>query len=231
MLWFARYDTLPPIRKATFPFRESSDMKRTPIPRPAAGRPDPGRPPEDRPPAPDDFYARPHGSRKALTPNDIRRNRGVDRLFDAITPGLPIDADPPETRTSAVRISQPVENILKRLNIRASPWIDALTEAWPRIVPPAVSNFARPGKWDASGILYLYVSSSVHLFEIRRMHLREIERAVRAFAGDRFRIRQVRLTVNTVPAPPPPAPPPPPPPAFPPSPPPPPFPSSPERHA
>ncbi|MBP5226492.1 MAG: DUF721 domain-containing protein [Kiritimatiellae bacterium] len=154
--------------------------------------------PDDRP-DPETYYAHPHGKRKVLTANDLKRNAGVSRLFDAITPGIPIDTDPSEIRTEAERIAQPIETLLKKLNIDASPWIADLAEAWPTLVPEAVARYTVPGKWD-QGILYVYVSSSMRLFEIRRQHLKTIEEAVRRFAGDRFRVKQVRLMVNSVPA-------------------------------
>ncbi|MBP5321080.1 MAG: DUF721 domain-containing protein [Kiritimatiellae bacterium] len=157
--------------------------------------PDEGDPPIADP---ETFYAHPSRKRKTLTPNDLKRNAGVDRLFDAITPGLPIDTDPAEIRTEAQRIAQPIEDLLKKLKITASPWIDDLAEAWPALLPEAVTRHTVPGKWD-NGILYVYVSSSMHLFEIRRSYLKTIEEAVRRFAGDRFTVKQVRLMVNTVP--------------------------------
>jgi hypothetical protein len=63
-------------------------------------------------------------------------------------------------------------------------------------VPPEVAKVSHPGKWD-NGILYIYVTSSLQLFELRRQHLKRIEQAVRAFAGD-GRVKHVRLMVNAV---------------------------------
>ena len=45
-----------------------------------------------------DFAVRPKGARRTLTPRDKERNRRVGELFRHVIPGLPIDADPPETR-------------------------------------------------------------------------------------------------------------------------------------
>ena len=162
--------------------------------------PDEGRGAEnaDEPfaPTPEAYYARTGGGRNELTSRDIARNQGVDRLFNAVTPGLPIDVDPEETHADPQRISDTVEALVKKLHLAASPWIDELTASWPKIVPPEVSNFAYPGKWD-NGILYIYVTSSLQLFELRRQHLKRIEQAVRAFAGD-GRVKHVRLMVNAV---------------------------------
>mgnify|MGYP003593532985 CR=1 FL=1 len=85
---------------------------------------------------------------------------------------------------------------LKRLNIKERPWLDELNQPWPTLVAPEVSSVARPGKWD-NGILYVYVTNSVKLFELRRTHLKRIEQAVRAFAKD-DRVKHVRLMVNAV---------------------------------
>ena len=133
-----------------------------------------------------------------LTPRDVARNQGVEKLFSARIPGLPIDADPSETRTEAQTISNSVEDLLRRLGIQQSPWLDQLLEKWNTLVPPEVSQFATPGKWDSERrILYLYVQSSTKLFEIRRKYLRQIETSVRAFAPDK-QIRQVRLMQSVV---------------------------------
>ncbi|MBQ9430528.1 MAG: DUF721 domain-containing protein [Kiritimatiellae bacterium] len=155
---------------------------------------------EELPPSPEDFYARPIGKRRELTDNDRKRNQGVDKLFEVMIPGLPIDTDPSETRTSEQQIAQSIEKLLKRLDLGVSPWIGELTEAWTKILPPEVTDFTRPGKWE-NDILYVFVTSSVRLFEIRRAYLKNIERAVRDLAGDRFQVRQVRLMVNSVPMP------------------------------
>lgn len=138
----------------------------------------------------------PTDGRRQLTPRDQEHNRNVKTLFDRVVPGLPIDADPPETRRDAEPFSAIIEKTLKRLNIQASPWLDELVQAWPTLVSAEVAKVSRPGKWD-NGILYIYVTSSLQLFELRRQHLKRIEQAVRAFAGD-DRVKHVRLMVNSV---------------------------------
>ncbi len=147
-------------------------------------------------PAESAYRVEPTPVRRQLSPRDLARNSGVKKLFDHVIPGLPIDADPPETRQEPEKFSALIEKTLKRLNIAESPWLDELVQAWPRLVPPEVAKVTRPGKWD-NGILYVYVTSSPHLFEIRRAHLKRIEQSVRAFAGD-DRVKQVRLMVNSV---------------------------------
>ena len=145
------------------------------------------------------FRVEPSAARRQLTPRDLERNRGAEKLFSHAIHGLPIDADPPETRQAPESFSAAIEKTLKRLKINASPWLDELTQAWPQLVSPNVAKVTRPGKWD-NGILYIFVTSSMHLFEIRRTQLKRIEQAVRAFAGD-DRVKQVRLMVNAVPLP------------------------------
>ena len=169
--------------KGKHPFEEPADFE--------AGTDASGEGPEEAL-----FLAQPAPARRRLTPRDLERNRGVRKLFNRAIPGLPIDADPPETRQPAEPFSAIIERTLKSLDIQESPWLDELNRAWPSLVAPEVARVTRPGKWDA-GILYVYVTSSMHLFEIRRAHLRRIEQAVRAFAGD-SRVHQVRLMVNSV---------------------------------
>lgn len=163
------------------------------------GEDEPGAP--DPAPAADEraYRVAPSFARRELTPRDVAHNRNVKALFDHIVPGLPIDADPPETRREAEPLASVIEKTLKRLKIDASPWLDDLTAAWPTLVPPEVAKSARPGKWD-NGILYVYVANSVKLFELRRTQLRNIEQAIRRFAGD-GRVKQVRLLVDAVPLP------------------------------
>jgi len=174
------------MRKGKHPFEETSDFE--------AEAADLGAPPDEA-----SFRVEPTPSRRQLTPRDLARNRGVRELFNHAVPGLPIDADPPETRQPPEPFSEAIEKTLKRLNINASPWLDELARAWPTLVPPEVAQATRPGKWD-KGILYVYVASSTRLFEIRRTYLKRLEQAVRAFAGD-DRVKQVRLMVNAVPLP------------------------------
>ena len=145
------------------------------------------------------YQVLPNNVRRQLTPRDVDQNRQAKTLFDHIVPGLPIDADPPEMRRAVEPFSAIIEKTLKKLKIDASPWLDELTAAWPALVSPEVAKVTRPGKWDNS-ILYIYVTTSVKLFEIRRTQLKNIEQAVRAFAPD-IRIRQIRLMVNAVPLP------------------------------
>lgn len=154
--------------------------------------------------APEDFSFVPHENsfqvvpnpiRRALTPRDVEHNQRVSKLFDTVIPGLPIDADPPQIRPTVTPFSEVIEATLKRLNIQTSPFLDTLAEKWDSLFPPAIAKLTRPGKWE-NNILYVYVPSSMHLFELRRTALRQIEETVRTFAGDTL-VRQVRLMADT----------------------------------
>ena len=144
----------------------------------------------------DAYLARPDAGRRKLTPRDMERNRGVQTLFQRITPGLPIDADPSETRHEPESFDVALRSALRGLRLEVDPWLDDLERAWPELVEPHVARDARPGKF-VDGVLYLFVASSLRLSELRRNDLRKIEQAVRSFKGGR-RVRQVRLVVDSV---------------------------------
>jgi hypothetical protein len=136
-------------------------------------------------------------ARRTLTPRDKEHNRKVDTFFDTVIPGLPIDRDAPQLRPPITPFSQVIEATLKRLDIQMSPFLDDLVEKWETLLPPAIAKLTRPGKWE-NNILYVYVPTSMKLFELRRTALHQIEEAVRAFAGD-IPVRQVRLMVDVEP--------------------------------
>lgn len=145
-------------------------------------------------PNPDAFQVAPTPVRRTLTSRDVAHNQQVDKFFNTVIPGLPIDRDAPQIRTPMTPFSEIMEATLKRLNIQASPFLEDLAEKWDSLVPPAIARLTRPGKWE-NNILYVYVPSSLHLFELRRTALHQIEEAVRAFAGETL-VRQVRLMVD-----------------------------------
>ena len=140
------------------------------------------------------FHVEPNPVRRTLTPRDVEHNQRVSLFFNNVVPGLPIDADPPQIRPPVTPFSEVMEATLKRLNIQASPFLDDLAEKWDSLIPPAIAKLTRPGKWE-NNILYVYVPSSMHLFELRRTALHQIEEAVRSFAGETL-VRQVRLMVE-----------------------------------
>ncbi|MFO7936613.1 MAG: DciA family protein [Kiritimatiellia bacterium] len=135
-----------------------------------------------------------HRGRSTLTPSDHEHNRRVRTLFNNIIPGLPIDADPPELYREPDPMAKLVEKAMEKLDIETRGWLDELKEAWSSILPPEITRKAEPGKFE-NNILFVYVRSSVELFDLRRTRLKEIETAVRRFAPDK-NIRHVRLMVN-----------------------------------
>ena len=142
------------------------------------------------------FQSHRNPGRRNLTQNDHEHNRNVKILFNNIIPGLPIDADAPELRHEPESMGNLVEGVMKHLNIKEHGWIHELKDAWPQIVAPDIAKQTTPGKWK-NNTLFVYVSSSMVLFELRRTRLKEIETAVKKFAPDK-KIRYVRLMVNSV---------------------------------
>ena len=132
--------------------------------------------------------------RKPLRPSDLTYNRNISQLFDTVIPGLPIDTDLPQTRPPVTPFSQIIEQTLKRLDIKASPFLDALTENWPRILPTDIATVTRPAKWD-NGILYVCVPTHTQLFELRRTAHAKIKQAVTAFATD-VKVRDIHLMID-----------------------------------
>ena len=108
---------------------------------------------------------------------------------------LPVDVSFLELRRPREQVvGVAVEQVLKRLGIEASPWLERLAESWPTIAGVAAAKKCRPGKFR-NGILYVYVRNSVDLFNLRRTDLPAIERAVQTFAGE-VKVRQVRLMIG-----------------------------------
>jgi len=112
-----------------------------------------------------------------------------------IPTNLPIDADAPERRREPTPLQWYIERALKQLNIQADLWTSELADQWSSLLPPDLAAVTCPGKYE-NGTLYVYVSSSTKLFEIRRFKLKLIEEAVRKAAGTTRTIHQVRLLLN-----------------------------------
>jgi len=135
-----------------------------------------------------------HRGRPVLTESDHIHNRNVRELFNNIIPGLPIDADPPELRHEPDSMDKLVTTAMKKFNIEVQGWVDELKEVWDKILPADISDRTKPGKFE-NNILFVYVRSSVELFDLRRTRLKDIESAVRHYAPDK-NIRHVQLMVN-----------------------------------
>jgi hypothetical protein len=69
-----------------------------------------------------------------------------------------------------------------------------MVESWPAWAGNEMAACTRPGKVDR-GTLFVYVSDSVRLAEVRRFHLQALEARVRRKAGPE-RIRSVRLLLD-----------------------------------
>jgi len=114
---------------------------------------------------------------------------------DLLATSLPVDPDAPEFRREPAPMRALVEGVLQRLNLPAQEfWREELAVVWPKAVPAELSGVVRPGKWE-NGILYLHVPNSMKLFEVQRLHLRGIEKALRQHFGA-ARLKQVRLMIE-----------------------------------
>lgn len=147
---------------------------------------------------PEQYLVTPTQKRRELTARDEARNQKVEQLFHNLLPGVPLDADPHELRQDPTPFEDVLGTLLQQLKISETPWMKDLDAAWSDLVTPEVAQVARPGKL-VNGVLYVYVTSSIKLHELRRTHLRKIERAVKQFAG-KGRVRHVHLMVNSVPS-------------------------------
>lgn len=105
---------------------------------------------------------------------------------------LPFDRDITANRRKETTLAPAIEAVLKRLQIEGTPWFDALIERWQQVAAPEIAACTRPVKWER-GTLYLEVTGSTKLFELRRFKLREIEKAAREAAGAGHEIRHVHL--------------------------------------
>lgn len=108
--------------------------------------------------------------------------------------GLPLDGDPPERRRKAEALSQTVERILRRHNLRVSDNLDSLLADWEQLAGPGLCSQLRPGKCEQH-ILYVYAGSSAELFEIRRYKLRALEARIKQHPKYTT-IHQVRLQLD-----------------------------------
>ena len=137
--------------------------------------------------------------RKRIEPraSDEVYDRSVSRLFGNVIPGLPIDRDAPQLRVPVTPFAQIIEQTLKRLDLKASPFLDSLAENWARILPPDIARDTRPAKLD-KGILYVAVSTHTQLFELRRTAHAIIKQAVLTFAkAQGISVRDIHLMVDT----------------------------------
>jgi hypothetical protein len=121
---------------------------------------------------------------------------GEEEQRDLLAPPLiPEDADAPARRREAIQMRTLVEHALQKMKLpNQELWREELDQVWASVVPPELAAVLRPGKWER-GVLYLYVTSSMRLFEIQRKNLREIETRLRQQFGP-DRLKQVRLLLD-----------------------------------
>jgi len=85
------------------------------------------------------------------------------RLEERIVLGLPIDADPPETRHKAVAVGSLMGGLIEQMLAVKEPFWDEVRQQWPLLFPACA---AKPGRYE-KGRLFLYVRSSAALFAFR----------------------------------------------------------------
>lgn len=121
---------------------------------------------------------------------EIRRRQGLARLAANIIPGLPVDADPSETRNPMPRLDAVLPGVMAALACERNAFFDSLSDRWPSLFPDIP---ARPGRFS-EGRVYLYVRSSATLFALRPK-LREIRAKLAALDGAPKRF-EVRLEIH-----------------------------------
>jgi hypothetical protein len=141
------------------------------------------------------YTIRPTEGRHQLTARDLAVNRQARALFNVATPGLPIDADAPQLRPLTEPFANAIEKVLQQLHISESPFLEHVRKQWNTILPPEITTFTKPAKWER-GTLFVHVNSATKLFELRQHAHKTIEAAVRRIAGD-IQVRHVELRVGT----------------------------------
>ncbi len=110
------------------------------------------------------------------------------------SPEMPADADPPARRREPAKLARALTRIMRHYRLQDSSVMDALLAAWPEVAGGEWRGRVRPGKYDG-GILYLYVSNSATIFELRRFKLRQLEESIRRHPA-LGHVRQVRLQLD-----------------------------------
>ena len=110
----------------------------------------------------------------------LRDRTARRRLADRVTPGLPVDADPVETRVPTPRVGTLMDDILGDLLTERSAFFDSVCAQWKSLFPDLP---ARPGRYQ-DGHLFIYVRTSGQLFALRS-RLPKIKKALLPLrAGD-----------------------------------------------
>ena len=110
----------------------------------------------------------------------LRDRAARKRLASHVTPDLPIDGDPVETRVPTPRVGTLMDGILGDLLTERSAFFDAVCTRWTSLFPDLP---ARPGRYQ-DGHLFISVRTSGQLFALRPK-LPKIKKAILPLrAGD-----------------------------------------------
>lgn len=93
----------------------------------------------------------------------LRDRAARKRLADHVTPGLPVDSDPVETRVPTPRVGALMDGLLGDLLTEKSAFFDAVCAQWKTLFPDLP---ARPGRYQ-DGRLFIYVRTAGQLFALR----------------------------------------------------------------
>lgn len=93
----------------------------------------------------------------------LRDRAARKRLADHVTPGLPVDGDPVETRVPTPTVGTLMDGILGDLLAEKSVFFDSVCAQWDTLFPDIP---ARPGRYQ-DGHLFLYVRTAGQLFALR----------------------------------------------------------------
>ena len=93
----------------------------------------------------------------------LRDRAARKRLADRVTPGLPVDGDPVETRVPTPTVGTLMDGILGDLLAEKSVFFDSVCAQWDTLFPDIP---ARPGRYQ-DGRLFLYVRTAGRLFALR----------------------------------------------------------------
>ena len=93
----------------------------------------------------------------------LRDRTARKRLADRVTPGLPVDADPVETRVPTPCVGTLMDGLLGDLLTEKNAFFDNVCAQWPTLFPDLP---ARPGRYQ-DGHLFIYVRTAGQLFALR----------------------------------------------------------------
>lgn len=130
-------------------------------------------------PATDDIDVRSAEDRKRRRALEARNAKGLALLRSRTFDGLPIDGDPPETRTPVSLLSSVLPKALRAMEeSEGKSFADRVAAEWKNLFPDCA---ARPSRY-VSGMLFLKVKSSAALYAVRP-RLPAMRRALSSIPG------------------------------------------------